>query len=107
MAIHKVVDVIAMRRCLVAAVRTMVVPLLMRAAVVVRCAAGWVGCADQNRVFVHMIAVCVVQVAIVKIVRVAIMVHGSVATFLAVFVAVLTFVFSVSSAHCLSAFFLN
>ena len=54
-----------------------------------------------------MIAVRVVQAAIVKIVGVAIVLHGSVATFLTVLVAVFTFVFSVSCAHCLNPFLLE
>ena len=104
-AIHKVVDVIAMRRRRMAAVPAVNMALLMGAALVVRCAPGGIGGADRNCVFVHMIAVRVVQVSIVEIIGVAVVLYSSMATFAAMLVVVVAVVHSVNFAHCLSPLF--
>jgi hypothetical protein len=69
-AIDQVVDMVAMRHGGVAAAGTVLVALLMTAAVVVRRAGIRIGSAHLDHVLVDMVFVRVMQVAVVKIVHV-------------------------------------
>ena len=89
-AIHEVIDMIAVRHGFVAAVRTVSVLLLMGRTIVVRCAFLRIRRGHLDLMVVHMIAVSAMQVAIVKIIRVAIVLHSRVATIRAMLVAVST-----------------
>ena len=88
MAIHQVINMVAMRHGFVAAVGTVSVGLPMGSAAVVRRAFLRIRSGDLNLMVVHMIAVSVMQVAIVKIIGVAVVFHGSVPTVCAMHVAV-------------------
>ena len=90
MAIHQVIDVISVGYCRVATVRSVHVRLLMSGAVMVRCALLRIDRGYLNAVIVHMIAVRMMQVAIVKIVDVAIVLHRDMTTVRAMLVAVST-----------------
>lgn len=104
MAIHQVIDMIAMRYRLVPAVRTVSVRLLMGRATVVRRAFLRIRRGYFNLMVVHMIAVSVMQVAIVKIIGVAVVFHGNVPAVWAMHVAVGPRVLLVSLTHCFSPF---
>ena len=88
MAIHQVINMVAMRHGFVAAVGTVSVGLPMGSAAVVRRAFLRIRSGDLNLMVVHMIAVSVMQVAIVKIIGVTVVFHGSVPTVCAMHVAV-------------------
>ncbi len=104
MAIHQVIHVIAMRNRFVAAVRTVSVRLLMRRAGVVRRAFLRVRCRHLDLMVVHMIAVSVMQVAIVQIIRVVVVFHGGVPAVWAMLVGMGPGVLLVSLSHCFSPF---
>jgi hypothetical protein len=104
MAIHKVIDVIAMRHGFVAAVSTVSMRLLMGRTAVVRSAFLGIRRSHLDLMVVHMIAVSVMQVTIVKIVGVAIVFHGSVPAIWSMHVAVGSRVLLVSLTHCFSPF---
>ena len=99
MAVDKVIDMVAMRHCLVAAIRTVGVGLLMGGTVVGRRTVFRIGCADLNLVVVHVSTVGVVQVAIMKIIDVAIVPYRRMAAVWAVLVRVSTRVYLVSFRH--------
>ena len=89
-AIHQVIDVTPVWHGLVATVRAMNVRLIVpRAAVSWRTFLG-IHSVYFNPVVVHMIAMRVVQVAIVKIVRVTIVLHSRMAAIRPMLVAVRT-----------------
>jgi hypothetical protein len=100
MAVHKVIDMIAMRYRLVTAVRAVNVSSLMPITVVVRRAVSRIAGADLNPVFLHPIAVGMMQVAIVKIISVAVVLDCRMTASLAMRMAVCTLVFPVKIAHC-------
>jgi len=99
MAVHQVIDVIPVRYCLMAAVGTVNVRLIMSRTFVAWCAFLRIRRAHLNAVVLNVIAVGMVQVAILKIVRVAIVLHGRMATVRAMFVAVSTGMLLVSFRH--------
>jgi hypothetical protein len=101
MAIHQVINMVAMRHGFVAAVGTMSVRLLGGTAIV-RSTFLRVRCAHFNLMIVHMIAVGVMQVAIVKIIGVAVVLHGGVPAVWAMHVAMGSRMFLVSVGHCFS-----
>jgi len=101
MAIHQVINMVAMRHGFVAAVGAMSVRLLGGTAIV-RSAFLRVRCAHFNLMIVHMIAVGVMQVAIVKIIGVAVVLHGGVPAVWAMHVAMSPRMFLVSVSHCFS-----
>lgn len=78
-AAHEIVSVASVRHTLVAAVGPVHVVLLVGAACVVWCTVRPVCARGIERVFVHMVAVNVMQVAIVQIVRVPVVLHRHVA----------------------------
>lgn len=78
MAMHQVINMVAMRHGFVAAVGTVSVGLLMSGAVVVRRAFFRIRRGYFDLVVVDMIAVSIMQVAIVKIIGVAVVFHGGV-----------------------------
>jgi hypothetical protein len=88
--IHQVIDVIPVWHCLVAAVRTVNVRLVMFRTFVAWCAFLRIRRADLNAVVLDVIAVGMVQMAILKIVRVALVLHSRMATVRAMLVAVST-----------------
>jgi hypothetical protein len=65
-AVHQVVHVIAMRDGLVPATRSVLVALVVTAAVMARSASRGVGAADRQRMFLDRVAVLVVQMAVVQ-----------------------------------------
>ena len=101
-AIHQVIDMIAVRHGLVATVGPVSVRLLMGGTTVVRSAFLWIRRGHFDLVVVYMVAVTVVQVAIVKIIGVAIVFHGGVPAVWAMLVAVGPRVLLVSLSHCSS-----
>jgi hypothetical protein len=104
MAIHQVINMVAMRHGFVSAVGTVSVGLLMAGAAVVRRAFLRIRRSHLNLMVVHMIAVTVMQVAIVKVIGVAVVFHGGVSAVWAVPVAVISRVFLVSVSHCFPPF---
>jgi hypothetical protein len=104
MAIHQVIDMIAMRHGFVPAVSTVSVLLLMSRAAVVRRAFLRIRRGNLDLMVVHMIALSVMQVAIVKIIGVAVVFHGRVSAVWAMYVAVGPGVLFVSLTHGFSPF---
>ena len=88
MAIHQVIHMVAMRHDFVAAIGTVSVGLLIGGAALVRRAFLRIRRGHLNLMVVHMIAVGVMQVAIVKIISVAVVFHGGVPAVWAMHVAV-------------------
>lgn len=87
-SIHQVIEVIPVRYRLMAAVHAVNVRLVMAGAFVARRAFLGIRRAYLDAVVVHMVAVGVVQVPIVKVVHVAVVLHSDVATVRAMLVAV-------------------
>jgi hypothetical protein len=83
----------------VTTVRTVNVRLSMSVAVVARRALLRINRGNLNAVLVHMIAVRIMQVAIVKVIRVAIVFHRHVTTFWAVLMVMNTGVLLVTLRH--------
>lgn len=98
-AIYQVIDVIPVWHGLVAAVRAVSMRLVMTGAAVARCALVRIYRVHFNAVVEHAIATCVVQVAIVKIVRVVIMLYSRMATVWTMLVAVRTGMLLVGLRH--------
>ena len=99
MTLHQVVNMVAMRHGLVAAVSPVSVGLLMGAAAVVRRAFLRIRRAHFNLMVVHMTAVGVMQVAIVKIIGVAVVFHRGVPAVWAMQMAMFPNVLLVSVSH--------
>ena len=78
-AVHEIVNVIAVRHGLVTAAGAVDVSRCVAAAAVVGGAGIGVGGADGDAVFIHMVVVRMVQMAVVQIVDVAVMPDGGVA----------------------------
>jgi hypothetical protein len=89
-AIHQVIDVIPMGYCLVSAVHAVNMRLIMSGTAVGWCAFLRIHRVHLNAVVVYVITVRMVHVAIVKIIRVAIVLHGFMATVRAMLVAMST-----------------
>lgn len=87
-SIHQVIEVIPVRYRLMAAVHAVNVRLIMTGTLVALRAFLRVRRAYFDAVVVHMVAVGVVQVPIVKVVHVAIVLHSGMATVRAMLVAV-------------------
>jgi hypothetical protein len=88
MTFHEVVNVVPMGHGLMATGRPVNMRLLMSGAVVAWCAFLRIRRVHLNAVFVHVPIMWMVQVSIVKIVCVAIVVHGRMTTIRAMLVAV-------------------
>ena len=99
MAIHQVINMVAMRNGFVAAVGAVGVGLLLGATAVVRRAIIRIRGGHLNVMVVHMIAVNVMQMAIMKIIGVAVVFHCGVPAVWAMDVAVIARVFLVSVSH--------
>jgi hypothetical protein len=100
--INQVIDVIAVRHRFVAAVQPMNMCLLMSGAVVVWCTPDRIHRGDLDSVVVHMAVVRVVQVPIVKVVDVAVVLHGGVSTIRAMLVKVFPGMFGMRIRHVYS-----
>ena len=72
MTAHHVIEVITVRRSLVAALGSVSVCLLVTFATVGGRAVVWVGAANRNGVFIDVTAVNVMQMAVVEIVGVSV-----------------------------------
>jgi len=79
-AIHKVINVIAVRNSLVSAVLAMNMSRLMPTASMLRCTYRRIGDAYLQHMLIHMITMRMMQVAIVKVIGVAVMFDCSVTT---------------------------
>lgn len=77
---HQVIGVVAVRHGFMTAARSVLVPLLVLAAVVRRRAARGVGCVDGELVLLDLVAVDVMEVAVVEVIDVAIVPDAGVAT---------------------------
>jgi hypothetical protein len=87
-AVHQIVDVIAVGNLRVAALRAMHMGFVVPAAGVLRRAGGRVLRRHADHMFVDMVAVNVVEVAVVKVVGVAVVLDGDMTAALAVLVGV-------------------
>lgn len=96
--VHQVVDMIAMGYGFMAASRAMDMIGCVAGALAVGAVIG-IGGGDREHVLVHVIAMRVVQVAVVEIVDVAVMLDGGVAALGAVLVAVIRVVLVVAAGH--------
>jgi hypothetical protein len=76
--VHQIIDVVAVGDCLVSAVRSMFVSLLVRPAVVARRAGRRVRRADRHGMFLDLAAILVVQVAVMQVIDVSIVLDGRV-----------------------------
>jgi len=103
MAIHQIINVVAMRNGFVAAIGTVSVGLLKGCTAVDRRTFVRIRSCHLNVMVVHMIAVNVMQMAIMKIISVAVVFHCGVPAVCAMHVAVSPRVLLVSVSHC-SAF---
>lgn len=97
-AIHQVVDMIAMGDGFVAAIGTMDVIGRMAAALAVGALVG-IGGTDGEDVLVHVIAMHVVQVAVVKIVDVPVVLDGGVSAIRPMLMAVIGVMLGAATAH--------
>jgi len=79
MALHQVVGVIAVRHGFVAAAGAVLVCAVVAAAGVLGRACAWVLLTDGQDVFFHILAIHVVEVAVVQVIDVAVMLDGGVA----------------------------
>jgi hypothetical protein len=86
-AVHQVIDVIPMGHRLMTAVHSVNVRFIVRGTIVALCACVGICRADLDVVVVHMSAVVVMQMTIVKIACVAIVFHSRVTAIRAVLVA--------------------
>lgn len=102
--VHQIVDVVAVGDCLVAAAWTVNVTWLVPSAAVLGRAYGGIGCADSDGVLVHMVAMGVVQVAIVQIINVAVVLHSRVAAARTVLMIVIGVVVGGAIAHSANSF---
>jgi hypothetical protein len=88
-AIDQIVRVVAMRNSLVPATGAVLVSRVVSAAAVTGGAVGGVRAADRDGVLVHVVAMGVMEAAVVEIVRVPVVLHGGVTAAVAVLVLVL------------------
>jgi hypothetical protein len=98
-AIHEVVDVVAMRHGLVPAAGTVDVACFVSAAVLICRAVIWVRRADLDDVLVDMVAVGVMQVAVMQVVHVVPVAYGGMPAARAVFVVVVRMMRRFASVH--------
>jgi len=102
MAVHEVVDVVAMRDHLMSTTHAVDMVLLMRSTFVTRRTIFWVRLANFNLMVVYVIAMSVVHVAIVKVISMTVVFNSSVAALRTVLVAMRTRMLPVSLGHRLS-----
>lgn len=101
---NAVVDVIAVRNCLVAATGAVDMAGLMTAATVVRGAAVGVVAGDVDHMLVDMIFMRIVEVTVMQVIDVAAVTHGRVATTRPVLVRMVGMVRSGTGGHGISSF---
>src|SRR5438477_12629027 len=99
-----VVDVVAVRDCLVAAIGAVDMAGRMPAAAVIRGAPVGVVAGDINHVLVHMVVMRMVQVTIVQIIGVSGVSHGRVAATCSVLVSMVGMVRCGAGRHGVSSF---
>jgi hypothetical protein len=87
-AIHQIVQMITVGNLGVSTGRSMAVVLLMASASVLGAAGRRIGPIDFQNVVINMVAMNVVQVAIMQIIRVAVVLDGDMAALRAMFVGV-------------------
>lgn len=87
-AVNQVVDMVAMWHGLVSATGAVYMAWLVAGAMVRRRAAVGVGCRNGNDMLIHMVAMWVVQVAVVQIINMAVVLDSRVSTTGAVLVLV-------------------
>jgi hypothetical protein len=87
-AVHQVVDMVAVGNSLMAAIRPVAMIRLMPPACVGGRAGRWIRRSDRQNVVIDVVAVMVMEVAIVQIVRVAVMRDGNMAAAGAMLVSV-------------------
>ena len=104
MTIHQVINMVAMRHGFMTAVGTVSVGFRMAGAAVVGRAFLGIRRSYFNLMIVHMIAVSVMQVAIVKVIRVAVVFYDDVSAVWAMHVVVRPRVLLVSVRHDFSPF---
>lgn len=95
-SVHQVVRVVTVGDRLMTAAGSVLVPLVVRAAIVGRRAAARVGGAYRQRVLIHVVPVDVVQMAVVQVVRVPVMLDGGMAAARAVLMGVVRVGFTVA-----------
>lgn len=99
MTVHKVINVVPVRDCLMATGRPVNMRLLVSGAIVFWCAFVRIRRVHLNAVFVHVPIMKVVQVSIVEIIGVAIVLHSCMTTIWAMLVAVSPGMLLVSLRH--------
>jgi hypothetical protein len=80
MPVHDVIEVIPVRRPLVAALRPVSVLMVVTFAIVAGRAVVWVRVTNRNGVFIDVTAMNVMQMAVVKIIGVSVVAYGHVPT---------------------------
>lgn len=98
-AVDEVVDMVAVRYCFMAATWAVYMAGVVAAAFVLGSASIWVLGADFNDVLVDMVAVRVMEVAIVQVIDVVAVFDGGVAAVFAVLVVMMVVVGKVAVAH--------
>lgn len=97
--IDQIVDMIAVRHRFVAATRTVEMPVIMTRMVLDWMATAWIGCADFDHMLIDMIAMWVVQMAIVQVVNMVTVLYGSVTATGAVFMVMMFVMRQIAVAH--------
>jgi hypothetical protein len=80
MLTDKIVNMVSMGRLFVTAVRSVSVPTIMPVAIVFWCAGVWIGATHRNGMLIDMTIVDVMQVPVVKIVRMTLVSYSLVTT---------------------------
>jgi len=96
MTFHQVINVITVGHGFVTTAVSMFVTAVVAAALVLRCAICRIGAANAQRVIVHMIAMYVMEVTVMKIVFMTIMLDCLVTTTFSMFM-VMSFMFASAS----------
>jgi hypothetical protein len=99
MPVHQIVDVVAMRDRLVPTARAVLVGALY-----FRRAAGRIARVDADDMLIHVVAMHVMQMAVMQIVDVAVMAHRDVTAVRAVLMRVVGMVLLAASGHGLRSF---
>jgi hypothetical protein len=97
--VHQVIDMVAVRDGLMAACRTVHMAFLVGSAVVIGRAILGIPSAHVNLVVVHVIAVSMMQVAIVKVIRMTVVFYRCMPAVRAMFVSMSALMLPVSLGH--------
>lgn len=98
-AIDEVIDMVAMRHGFMSAAGAVDVARFVSAAILTRRAAIRVGLANRDDVLVHMVAMRVMQVAVMQVVHVVPVAHGGMPAARSVFVVVVRVMGGAASGH--------